>query len=269
MINIKEQLVYKIKLFRIIISFLLALILIYCSENGGDKISEVVYEMHKYKIVSENCDTSSGKCASVEFNYPVFSGSKNLPAIGILNSYINTALLDEYPDSAMASIDELGRDFIKEYENFLAEFTDYSIGWALERDIKVAFKDRNTISLEFFEYSFMGGAHPNTAKTYQSFNLKTGEKIVIQDSTILNQLTKIAEKEFRRMRNIPDDKPPSNAGFWFEKDEFYLNDNFAIIDEGLIFYFNPYEIGPYALGPTEILLKGDQLGDIIKNILKN
>ena len=113
--------------------------------------------MFKYKIVSDLCDTSAGKCASVEFNYPVFSGSENLSAIGILNSNITTALLtDTDMDSSMASMNEFGLDFISEYENFIAEFTDYSFGWELERDINVVFEDKNIISLDFFEYSFMG-----------------------------------------------------------------------------------------------------------------
>ena len=104
---------------------------------------------------------------------------------------------------------------------------------------------------------------------YQSFYLKTGEKIVIGDSTVLKQLTTIAEKEFRRMRNIPDGEPLSKAGYWFENDEFYLNDNFAIVDDGLIFYFNSYEIAPYALGPAEIFLKGKQAENIVKKIIGN
>jgi len=255
---------------RVVISLVISLLVICCSENGGNNKSDAAYEMHKYKIISENCDTSGGKCAQVEFNYPVFSSKENLPVIDILNSYVTAALLaDVSLDSASASMDEIGRGFIKEYDDFLTEFTDYSIGWALERNIKVIFEKRNIYSLEFFEYSFMGGAHPNSAKTYQSFNLKTGNKIVIPDSTVQHQLTIIAEKEFRRMKNIPDGQPLSSAGYWFEKDEFYLNDNFAIIDEGLIFYFNSYEIAPYALGPSEILLKGDEVENLIHKILEN
>jgi hypothetical protein len=115
----------------------------------------------------------------------------------------------------------------------------------------------------------MGGAHPMTAKTYQSFKLNSGEKIFIEDSTILHKLTPLAEKEFRRVKNISVGNSLLNEGYWFENGEFYLNDNFAVVKEGLVFYYNPYEIAPYALGPTEIFLTGGEIDKIVIQILKN
>ena len=159
-----------------------------CDEKPEKIYPEVLFRNHNYQIVSKDCDTA-GTCASVELNYPEFYGMKNTPVEDILNSYISTAILaDDYIYSSSASVDELGQNFIDEYENFLSEFTDYRIGWALERDIKVIYNHQNIISLEFYEYSFMGGAHPNTVKTYQSFELNTGDKIVIDDKNILNQI---------------------------------------------------------------------------------
>ena len=240
-----------------------------CGEETRLGKGDIEYKIHNYKIVSDDCDTS-GRCAYVEFVYPAFSGPGNAASVRILNSYISTALMaDDYADSAVSSLDELGHKFIGEYENFISEFTDYSIGWALERKINVIHKDSNIISLEFYEYSFMGGAHPNTVKTYQSFYLSTGDKVEIDDSSIVNKLTAIAEKEFRRIKNIPDDQALSDAGYWFENDEFYLNDNFAITDEGIVFYFNPYEIAPYSLGPTKLILTRDKAGSLINEIINN
>jgi hypothetical protein len=234
-----------------------ALILISCEEETVQFSDKIEYEIQNYRIVSEDCDTA-GRCAYVEFKYPVFSGPANSPAASILNSYVKTALLaDDYVDSAVATIDEFGQNFVKEYENFTAEFTDYQTGWALEREIKVIYNTSKIISLEFYEYSFMGGAHPITMRTFQSFYSKTGAIVVIEDSKIINKLTAIAEEEFRN----------SSAGYLFENDEFCLNDNFAITEDGLIFYFNPYEIAPYSFGPAKIILKRDKTGNLIDEII--
>ncbi len=244
------------------------LLFVSCAENINQFSGKIEYSIKNYRIVSSDCDTS-GRCAYVEFRYPHFSGRENNLAVTTLNSYVLTALLaDDYSDSAASTIDELGNKFVEEYENFVTEFNDYSIGWALEREINVIHKDSVIISLEFYEYSFMGGAHPNTAKTYQSFYLNNAGKVVISDSSVIEKLTSIAEKEFRRLKNIPDDKALSKAGYWFENDEFHLNDNFAITDEGIVFYFNPYEIGPYSLGGAKIILSREQVGDLISKILK-
>jgi hypothetical protein len=42
-----------------------------------------------------------------------------------------------------------------------------------------------------------------------------------------------------------------------------LNDNFAVAKRGIIFYFNSYEIAPYAMGPTELLIPYAKLSGII------
>jgi len=63
-------------------------------------------------------------------------------------------------------------------------------------------------------------------------------------------------------------KPDENleeAGFWFNEGNFKLNDNFLITTDGLKFFFNSYEIGPYAIGTTELLIPFSR----IKNILKD
>ena len=46
----------------------------------------------------------------------------------------------------------------------------------------------------------------------------------------------------------------------FAKNSIKMNDNFAVIAEGVLFYFNPYEIASYAAGPTELLIPFSEMG---------
>ena len=94
----------------------------------------------------------------------------------------------------------------------------------------------NIFSIDYTEYAFTGGAHPNTFVSFKNFNLNSGEEITFDELFSLEKqrdLTKI-------------------AGFWFENNEFSLNDNFLITEKGLVFYYNNYEITAYAFGPTEL-----------------
>ncbi|NJK29927.1 MAG: DUF3298 domain-containing protein [Acaryochloris sp. SU_5_25] len=79
------------------------------------------------------------------------------------------------------------------------------------------------------------------------------------------KLNTIAEKHFRQVRKLAANESLNRAGFWFEKDQFQVNANFAIAPQGLILFFNPYEIGPYVLGSTEIQIPYIELQTLIKD----
>jgi len=81
----------------------------------------------------------------------------------------------------------------------------------------------------------------------------------------LNQkeLTKIGEVEFRKVKELAAEADLGESGFWFENNEFYLNDNFLITDSSLVFYYNNYEITAYAFGPTELIIPMSKIASLL------
>lgn len=73
------------------------------------------------------------------------------------------------------------------------------------------------------------------------------------------------------MKQLGPDDDLGSAGFWFENNKFSLNDNFLILDSGLVFYYNNYEITAYAFGPTELEIPYTKIKTLVdeKNILKD
>jgi hypothetical protein len=53
-------------------------------------------------------------------------------------------------------------------------------------------------------------------------------------------------------------------GYTFPEDRFALNDNYGFSREGISFFFNSYEIAPYVMGPTEVLIPYDRIREWIK-----
>ena len=49
----------------------------------------------------------------------------------------------------------------------------------------------------------------------------------------------------------------------FEPGNFKLNENFAISTGGLLFTFNPYEIGPYVMGAPQVFIPYKEMKDLI------
>ncbi len=57
----------------------------------------------------------------------------------------------------------------------------------------------------------------------------------------------------------------NDAGYWFDKNNFELNDNFLIKKNGLLFVFNPYEIAAYVYGAIEVFIPYKEIKDLIKD----
>jgi len=161
----------------------------------------------------------------------------------------------------------LMQNFIDEYNNFKKEFPEAQQEWEIDRKAKNNFNDDNILSCFFSEYSYLGGAHPNTFLTYTNFNLKSGKIIILSDILIdrfLNELNNIAEPIFRKEKELTEDINLTEAGFWFDNDKFSVNNNFTIGKDGLTFFYNNYEITAYAYGPTELFIPYKSIKKLIK-----
>ena len=79
------------------------------------------------------------------------------------------------------------------------------------------------------------------------------------------ELKIIGEAEFRKLKELTSEADLGQAGFWFENNEFYLNDNFLITDSSLVFYYNDYEITAYAFGPTELIIPYSKISALVED----
>jgi len=114
---------------------------------------------------------------------------------------------------------------------------------------------------------FTGGAHGNSGMYFTNFNSLDGKKLNLSDLLVASygaELDNIAEKKFRREKELGTEANLEEAGFWFKQGKFSLTENFGIKNDGLVFYFNSYEIAPYAMGPTEIKIPYAEIRNLIK-----
>ena len=140
------------------------------------------------------------------------------------------------------------------------------MGWSLERHVTIVNETADILTLAFFENSYTGGAHPNSTLHYSNIDLFTGRELTML--SILadggkRRLTALADSIFRRNRMLTKKADLQEAGYWFEDNTFRLNQNFGLRKDGLVLYFNAYDIAPYAAGPTEILIRYDLLTGIV------
>jgi Protein of unknown function (DUF3298) len=115
---------------------------------------------------------------------------------------------------------------------------------------------KNVVSLASNGYVFTGGAHPSHSTIYHNYAIDQKRKL--DNSQILNlnekELLSIGEAEFRVQNDIPKDSSLLTLGYFWEPFEnhpegkFYFNANFAFERDSVVWLYNSYEIGCYALG---------------------
>lgn len=195
---------------------------------------------------------STGGFTEISIIYPVIKKIENKALIDTLNKYILSGVFD---DTVFEDIKSLKKDFIDEYLRFKSEFPESWMSWYFNRDVTINLT-KNILSLEIFESSYLGGAHGAQKFFLRTYDVNTGKRLHLNDLfNDTDMLNAIAEKEFRKIKNIPDSASFSEKGFWFENDKFRLNENFCLTDSTVKFIFNEYEIAPYSMGETILELK--------------
>lgn len=240
------------------------------NEETIEKSTFVNYQLESIEDKKGPClDGNSGeKCFSINIQYPIIKSGASQVAIDSINRQIEQDILKfAFISEPKDDFELLIQEMTLEYETILKENPDYNAGWLLEISSDIIYQDSLYISTASTIFSFTGGAHPNSYQVYRSYDLQTGKAITLDDFLVAGfeeQLNQLAEIEFRMDKQIAPNQALNDEGYFFEDGKFKLNGNFAILGQTLLFYYNPYEIGPYSIGPTELELKLTDYIDLIK-----
>lgn len=250
------------------ILYLFVIITLFSCGNQPPSENPLKYELVKYHKQSEGCDgIRDDNCARIKIEFPqITSFSNEVIKEKINRSIIILFSMNEDEESDVVDFNKQMNTFIEEYESFVKESPDAFQSWFIEKTGEVKLNKGNIFSIDFMEYSYTGGAHPNTYVLFKNFNLTNGEEIKLDEIVKGNkykELTKIGEEQFRKIKELTADADLGEAGYWFENNLFYLNDNFLITDSSLVFYYNNYEITAYAFGPTELEIPYSKLKNLI------
>ena len=146
---------------------------------------------------------------------------------------------------------------------FYSFFNEHNLeGFSLLNDEKI-------YSYGINRYVFMGGAHGLTTLNYFNFDLKSGKQIMENDlfeagfeETLTSLLkTRIVEQS-NEDPNVETIISLDDTDYWV--DAIKPNNNFYITDESLNYVFNPYEIAPYYMGITEVIIPFDRIKEMLK-----
>ncbi len=259
---------------KVFLFFILSIILIGCSkERAINKNSESVKALHfndsdiryyeKIYLKSYGNKASGKDFAELKIEYlELISGGASSDSI---NKFIKSYLLNlPFNEDQYTSFDEIADSLISNYITVQQEFDDYHTGWYIHANSKINGLFKNVISILSEKEIYTGGANTFYNLTYSNFDVSSG-KLITLENIIINDfkaVEKIGEGLFRKMKNIPPKQSFEKAGFWFENKKFSLNDNFAITDSGLVFFYNLYEIAPRSTGTTKLFIPKKKLNSL-------
>ncbi|SFU15155.1 protein of unknown function [Algoriphagus locisalis] len=213
-------------------------------------------------FTSERCIDDN--CAKVELSWPI---AENVPAASTINEEIGRQLLAYFQqDKTYDNLDSAANDYLDSYEEFKIDFPDAPGGWAIEVKVEKSYESDSTLSFKFSGYDFSGGAHPNSSVYYMNFDKQTGEYLSV-DRVVLDQgeMLELAEAAFRKYHDVEEGVELKDDGrFFLPESGFFLPNAIGYEGDTLHLTYIPYEIGPYAMGYTELVFPIQEVNDLVR-----
>ena len=219
-------------------------------KNSSFDPSFYKYEMTHIESTYNNCVAGNEDCTYITFDYPVFKKSESSEVLQKIDKTITKLLLE---GSETDNLQKASEVFINNYSDFIndPEVEDYNTAWFDIRNAEWLSLQKKVLSVKCSITNFYGGAHPNRFVMLRNFNPYTGDSLglaMIFSPENLKELTRLGEKYFRKDQKLKAGVSYEDAGYWFKDNQFFLTGNFAFTNEGLLFYYNEYEIAPYSMG---------------------
>jgi hypothetical protein len=136
----------------------------------------------------------------------------------------------------------------------------------------IEYADDDLISVSFLEGNFTGGAHPNYGYFTITYDLKNGREVKLSElfqpgAKYLEAVSAYATKDLQS-RKMPD----SDENLGLAQDSFAEGatakaenyQNWNITKKGLMFTFDPYQVGPYAAGSQTVIVPYANLKEIAR-----
>lgn len=189
---------------------------------------------------------------SYEINYPSFTtGCSNLAARKINTYYAARAEAAE--QNCRTSLFPQALETAQYIQNNTPPFNSYEVLVTYH----TSYNHEHITSLYTEEYTYLGGAHGSTVRTSETWNFCTGRQIRLSDyfpgqpAFPENLFPCIEEQVKAELKESPSaffDDYPALLRKHFREENFYLT------PEGVIIYYQQYDIAPYASGLPEFLL---------------
>ena len=240
------------------------------TDNIGKTKEDLTKVEHKYEANKINNDNNS---SNLEKNININSQcnentitvkakelkySNDIVDIKINFPQIEGGIKKEILDKVNKDIEEYSMNFKNDIEKIAKEHSEDAkkLGYKInpyvgENDYNISYNCNNILSIPINYYQYTGGAHGMTYKVSFNYDLNTGDKI---------KLSSLFEPGFNYkeyINNVIMDTIKKNPDNYFKEEFKGIKDDqdFYVSKDGIVIYFQSYDIAPYATGIPEFIIK--------------
>lgn len=203
-------------------------------------------------MLSDTLEFDGAPVLTYKIQYPFFTSSGNPAALSYINDYysVNAHAFENYCRNDLfyrAAADK------KELEAKHFPFFPYE---AIE-NVTITYHSDCVASLFYDRYIFTGGAHGSTVRYSDTWNLENGHRMEAGEfftspgyekdvkNAIIQAIRQFNQANPDSATYFPDYE--KNVENTFRKSQFYLT------PEGIVFYFQEYDIAPHSSGIPQFL----------------
>ncbi len=254
-------------LFLALISFLSA-----CRETPS---GPPILDRQQYALADSNrCDTTTNHGVDVAVSYfllrddsrgtRLINDSLRQLVVSSIVGWLDSAVVASQPN-ARADLAQAAGLFADSYRSMARELGGLEGCWELKTTVDTAYAGKRVLTAKFETYAYTGGAHPNSNLSFYTFDRETGQMLGLTDMVSdTTALLDVVEQVFRKQQQVPSPINLEERGYFLRDGKFFLPANVGLSRQGMVFYYNPYEIAAYAVGPIELTVPYEQLNGILR-----
>jgi hypothetical protein len=200
--------------------------------------------------------STTDSSVTINIDYPQISEAEDKS----VETKVNLFLEDEFKQS-IAWFDEIQTD-----SSYFEEFA-FEMQYTFETGFQMEFNSKEFISIVMSHYQFTGGAHGNYFALGYNIQMKDGKVLALKDIIKEDSFDLLAFECEQAILEKYNSNSLIEAGL-FEDEITVLDDqDFYIISHMLVLQFDPYEIGPWAMGEVTAEIPFEKIKDILKDDL--
>lgn len=197
-------------------------------------------------------DSKEDSSIWISIDYPEILGIED----SSIERKVNQFLEDEFKQS------------ISWYEELKADsslLSDYQteMQFSFETGFQVEYNSKEFVSIVMSHYQFTGGAHGNYFALGYNINMEDGSIITLKDILNDGSLDLLTYECEETLLEKYEANSLLEAGLFENEIVLSEDQDFYIIPGALVLQFDPYEIGPWAMGEITAEIPFDKIADIL------
>lgn len=228
------------------------------SEMAESRMPQVVIENHRKTWKAED-----GETVLLTLQYDsVKLANDNLADLG------KSLSVDFGNDKELSAESEELEWAKSDYEYAMsADGMGYFYGYDSTEKVSVERCDEHVLSLTGYFYGYTGGAHGNYGTTGYNYDVRSGQKLQLSD--LVENESEFYETASEYICNKLEEEYGDELFPEYQETVKTLWDgeypvNWYLSGTGIEIVYNPYEVGPYAMGQAQVTLPYTQFGQYIK-----